>query len=75
MTKPVNLRGYYYPHIQKNTIEALVKNMLQQGIIKNSRSPFTSSVMLVKKKDQTWCMCVDYRQLMMCQLKTNILYQ
>ncbi|XP_026417003.1 uncharacterized protein LOC113312466 [Papaver somniferum] len=60
---PVNLRPYKCPYIQKSVVEQLVQDMLLSGIIQPNNNPFASPILLVKKKDNSWRFCVDYRKL------------
>lgn len=62
-SQPMNIRPYRYPYVQKEEIEKIVKEMLSNGIIQASNSPYVFPVLLVKKHDGTWRMCVDYRAL------------
>ena len=47
----------------RSKMDELVKEMLSQGVVKPSQSPWASPVALVKKKDGRIRFCVDYRRL------------
>ena len=60
---PPNIRPYRYPYVQKSEIERMIVEMLEAGIIQPSQSYFSTPVVLVHKKDGSWHMCPDYREL------------
>lgn len=61
--QPVNISPYRHKPELKTEIERQVQELLDAGIIQRSSSPFSSPALLIKKKDGTWRLCVDYRCL------------
>jgi hypothetical protein len=59
----VNSRPYRLSFSQKNTMEALILELLKNKLIQPSAIPYSSPAILVKKKDDTWRLCIDYRKL------------
>jgi len=64
---------YLHPKRFKDDIEKSIKELLGTGHIRPSNNPFTSSVVLVLKKDGTMRMCIDYRALNKKTIKNRYL--
>lgn len=62
-SKPINIRPYRFSYFQKLEMEKIIQELLKNDLIQNSTSAYASPVLLVKKKDGTWRMCIDYRKL------------
>ena len=63
MANPVCLPPYRVPHAYREMVESELKEMLDNGIIEPSASQWSASMVLVKKKDGSLRICVDYRRL------------
>lgn len=61
--RPVVYRPYRLSHHERDKVRQMVGDMLDAGIIRESVSSYASPIILVKKKDGTARMCVDYRML------------
>jgi hypothetical protein len=61
--KPPNIRPYRVHHQQKEEVEKLINKMLQDELIRPSYGPYSSPAILVRKKNGSWRLCVDYREL------------
>ena len=48
---------------EKDQIEKQLSDLLLEGKIQCSESPWASPVLLIKKKDGSWRFCIDYRRL------------
>ena len=51
------------PHVQITVLKSEVEKLQRMGAIEPSISPFASPTILVKKKDGTIRLCIDYRML------------
>ena len=61
--EPIRQPMHRLPEALKNTVDSQVQNMLQNDVIQPSHSPWSSPIVMVKKKDGTWRFCVDYRKV------------
>ncbi|XP_042870472.1 uncharacterized protein LOC122252196 [Penaeus japonicus] len=60
---PMQRKPYPVPHHLQKYFEEEVDRMTKLGVIEQSTSPYCSPVVLVKKADNTWRVCVDFRGL------------
>ncbi|XP_026064099.1 uncharacterized protein LOC113047063 [Carassius auratus] len=60
---PVRQRYRRIPPSEYEVVKSHINQLLEASIIRESCSPYASPIVLVKKKDGTLRMCVDYRQL------------
>ena len=51
------------PEALKGAVHSEVGHMLDQNVIRPSASPWSSPVVMVRKKDGSWRFCIDYRKL------------
>ena len=62
-TLPVRLPPYRLPYAYRDAVKAEIEDMLKHGVIEESHSEWSAPIVLVKKKDGTLRLCVDYCQL------------
>ena len=61
--KPIHQQPYKSSWKEREIIDKQVRSMLANDSIEPSASPWSSPVVLVKKKDGEWRFCVDFRRL------------
>ena len=61
--QPVRSRPYPVPCSLRESLKKDITDMMKMGVIRKSSSPYAPPVVVVKKKDNTNRVCVDYRRL------------
>ena len=61
--KPVKTFPRWLPYALRKELEDELNKLLATGCIKQSTSPYASGLVLVRKKDGSLSVCVDYRQV------------
>ena len=62
-SRPIRQYPRRLPFAYREETKKQVAEMLDQGVIQPSRSPWASPIVLVKKKDGNFRFCIDYRKL------------
>ncbi|SCU89683.1 LAFA_0E20032g1_1 [Lachancea sp. 'fantastica'] len=57
------MQSYRFTPKIKGVVQELIEDLLEKGFVTPSRAPCRSPIVLVKMKDDTYRMCVDYRRL------------
>ncbi|RWR98688.1 Retrovirus-related Pol polyprotein from transposon-like protein, partial [Dinothrombium tinctorium] len=60
---PFNLPPYRLPLFMRHEVQRQIEQMKTLNVIRDSKSPYSSPVLLVKKKDGSWRLVVDLRRL------------
>ena len=63
--EPVHQRPRRQAKAHAEDLQRQVKKLADCGVIRPSESEWASNVVMARKKDGTWRMCVDYRELNM----------
>ena len=62
-TAPISLPLYRMATDELKELKTQLQELVDRGYIRPSISPWGAPVLFVKKKDDTWRLCIDYRQL------------
>jgi len=62
-TEPVKHKSYPIPYKMQKDIDKEIDDMLAMGVIERSEAPYASPLVLVKKPDNTYRVCINFKEL------------
>ena len=62
-TEPVRSRGYKLPFKAREVLQKEIEEMKALGVVEPSKSPYSSPIIMVPKKDGSVRVCIDYRKI------------
>ena len=62
-TQPISIPPYRMAPAELKELKGQLQDLLDKGFIRHSCSPWGAPVLFVKKKDGSFRLCIDYRQL------------
>ncbi|GAU35508.1 hypothetical protein TSUD_155390 [Trifolium subterraneum] len=72
-SQPISVAPYKMSPLELRELKSQLEDLLQKHFIRPSVSPWGAPVLLVKKKDGTMRLCIDYRQLNKVTIKNKYL--
>lgn len=70
-TAPVSKAAYRMAPAELKELQTQLQELLERGFIRPSHSPWGAPVLFMKKKDDTFRMCIDYRELNKVTIKNK----
>lgn len=69
--QPITFRPRRLSYSEQCELRVIIDELLTEGIIRESNSPYSSPIVLVRKKSGGYRLCVDYRELNKITIKDN----
>ena len=61
--EPVRCKVYPTPYKMQEIVDKEIDDLLEMGVIERSEAPYASPLVLVKKPDNTYRVCVNFKEL------------
>ena len=62
-TSPISMTPHRMAPVELQELKVQIRELLSKGFIRPNTSPWGAPVLFAKKKDKTFRLCIDYRQL------------